>query len=137
MNTRQISLIIFYTEDKKILLQDRKFKTNPLIEWSFFWWWIEKNENPEEALIRETKEELSYDLKEYKYIWTYKNYVPSLAREHEVFIFVSPLKDINEFEQREWEKMILVSLNEARKLKMWKELDYEILNIIEKYFDSI
>jgi hypothetical protein len=64
LKKRQVSLMIFYTPDKKILLQNRNFKWNPEIEWWYFGWWIEEWETKEEALIREIK-----DLEDYKFIW--------------------------------------------------------------------
>lgn len=132
MITVKKSLIVFYTEDKKILLQDRNFKEWNEWMWWFFWWTIERWETPEEAVVRETKEELTYDLKEYKYIWNHKNYVPYRNAEVEVFIFIAPLKNINDFEQREWDRMIVVSIDEARKLNMRKEIAYDVLDIVEK-----
>ena len=37
--------------------------------WSFFGGGVEKGETPEEGLIREVKEEINFDLKEYKKIY--------------------------------------------------------------------
>lgn len=135
---RTVSLIIFYTEDWKILLQNRAFKKDPEVEWWFFWWWIEEWETPEQALIRETKEELSYELKEYEFIWKRETYSEKRWLQLDAYIYASPLKDINEFEQKEWKEMMLISPNDARNtLKMLKELDDDTLDIIEIYLDKI
>lgn len=39
--------------------------------WSLFGWHINDNETPEEALVREIKEEINYDIKEYSLIKEY------------------------------------------------------------------
>lgn len=136
MKKRKVSIIIFYTDDKKILLQDRTWKKNALAHWWYFWWWIEDGETKEEALVREVKEELTYDLKDYKYIWNYKNIVLTIETEVELFVFTSRLIDINEFEQKEWKWMWLFTIDEAKKLDMTKELDYEVLNMLEKELNN-
>jgi len=115
---RKVALIIFYDENKKILLQDRKRISRVGEEWGFFGGEIEENETPEQAIIRETKEELNFDLKEYKFIGEFKNKVnEGLIIDR--FVFIAPLKDnLSKFEQLEGEKMQLFLLEEIEKLKM-------------------
>lgn len=137
MQTRQVSLIIFYTNDWKILLQSREFKKDPEVEWWYFWWSIDKWETPEQALIRETKEELTYDLKEYKFLWKHKWYIEKYDMEVECFVYISPIDNIKNFTQEEWKKMILVSIEEAKKLKMLKAIDYKTLDMVEEELNLI
>jgi 8-oxo-dGTP pyrophosphatase MutT (NUDIX family) len=59
---RTISLIIFFDKNKKILLQDRTGISKFGEEWGYFGGSVEKNETPKQTIIRETKEELDFDL---------------------------------------------------------------------------
>ena len=92
MKIRKGSVIIFYDENKRILLQDRKEITKTGEEWGFFGGGIEKTETPEQAILRETKEELNFDLKDFKYIGEYKGQL-SENTILDLFVFISPLKN--------------------------------------------
>lgn len=60
---RQVALIILYDEDNRLLLQHRSEDAPTLPGfWGFFGGDIEANENPLEAIHRETREELEYSL---------------------------------------------------------------------------
>jgi len=63
MQTRDIAAIIFTNDRGEVLLQkkDMSFKRWPG-RWCFFGGGLMENENPEEALKREIKEEMGYDL---------------------------------------------------------------------------
>jgi 8-oxo-dGTP diphosphatase len=61
MKTRNVALIIFYDKDKRILLQDRRGISKLGAEWGFFGGEIENDETPEQAVVRETKEELCFE----------------------------------------------------------------------------
>jgi 8-oxo-dGTP diphosphatase len=117
MRTRRVALIIFYDEEKRILLQDRAGISKFGEKWGYFGGEIEKGETPEEAVVRETKEELDFDLKDYEFIGIFKNQI-----NEEVFVerhvFISPLKDnFSKFKQIEGERMELLSIEEAKNLK--------------------
>lgn len=118
MKTRCISVIIFYDDKKRILLHDRRGISKFGNEWGFFGGGIEGNETPEQAIVRETKEELDFDLKQFKYIGKYDekfNENFSVI----VHVFVSPLNDnLSKFKQKEGIGMKIFSLAEAEKLKM-------------------
>ena len=117
MNGRKVALIIFYDKSNRILLQDRRKISKRGEEWGFFGGGIEEGETPEQALIRETKEELGYDLKEFEYIGNYKNTLDD-GFTIDRYIFVSPLKDkASKFQLYEGEGMQLFSISEAIKLK--------------------
>jgi len=68
MYTKRVAVIVFYDEKKRILLQYRAGLSRYGTEWGFFGGKIESGETPEQALVREIKEELDYDLKEYKFL---------------------------------------------------------------------
>jgi len=66
---KQAAGIILYNNKGEFLLQLRD--NNPNIpnpnKWSIFGGMMEEGETPEEAIKRELKEEISYDLKEFKF----------------------------------------------------------------------
>lgn len=137
MKTRKVSVIIFYDDRKRILLQDRRGISKLGEEWGFFGGKIEEDETPEQAVVRETKEELNFDLKEYRYVGEY-NYEleESLRKEFPDFdfdnilckVFIAPLKNnLPKFRLKEGKRMKLFSLDEAEKLKMVSEGDIQMI----------
>jgi 8-oxo-dGTP diphosphatase len=131
MKTRNVALIIFYDDKKRILLQDRRGISRLGEEWGFFGGEIEKRETPEQAVVRETKEELDFDLKEYKYVGELSDKIKNLFIVRKVFI--SPLKsNLSKFKLKEGKKMHLFSLDEAEKLKMVSEGDIEMIRKLKK-----
>jgi len=132
---REISLIIFFDKEKRILLQDRKAIAKYGEEWGFFGGGIEPGETKEQALIRETKEELSIELSDYKYIGTVPIDFPDEGVYVEGNIFIASLKDRrSQMDQKEGEGMRMFSIAEARKLKMVSG-DLKVLDLLENYFN--
>ena len=132
MNVRHVSVVVFYTKDKRILLQDRRNMSKFGEDWGFFGGGIEEGETPEEALVREIKEELTYDLKDFKFIGKAFGIVNS---EHavEAYVFISPLDDKQKhFKQKEGAGMKLFTIEEAEKLKLMPGIDKEILKLIKE-----
>lgn len=112
---RKVALIIFYDKRGKILLQDRSGISKRGEKWGYFGGKIEANETAEEAVIRETKEELDFDLKEHAFVGIVKtNDSRGTIERH---VFVSPLPDIKKLIQKEGKNMQLFSLQEAKKVK--------------------
>ncbi len=109
-------------------------------EWGFFGGEIQEDETPEEAIIRETKEELDFDLKEYKYIGEISFQADDLKKKYPGFkfdvikckIFISLLKDIENFKQKEGQNMKFFSIKEAKNLKMVSKGDIKILDILNQ-----
>ena len=115
------SSALFVLKDKKgnILLQhrDKNIKRFPDY-WGFFGGEIERGETPENAVKREAEEELSIELKDFKFFKRYE-----CTRENglleEQFVFISPLflpvkklkeqlkegQDLGLFSFEEWEKL--------------------------------
>jgi 8-oxo-dGTP diphosphatase len=132
MKIRKVALIVFYDEDKRILLQDRRGISKFGEEWGFFGGEMEEGETPEQAIIREMKEELNFDLKEYEYFGKYSYKIKNLFVKGTVFI--SPLKNnLSNFEQKEGKNMKLFSLEEAEKLKMVCEEDIQVIRDFKKF----
>jgi mutator protein MutT len=137
MKTRNVAIIIFYDENKRILLQDRRTISKLGEEYGFFGGEIKQGETPEQAVVRETKEELSFDLSEYKYVGEYSYKIKdSLKKRFVNFdfdvvlckVFISPLKDnLSKLKIKEGKRMKLFSLDEAEKLKMVSKGDIEMI----------
>ena len=138
MLQRKVSLIVFYNDKKEILLQNRDDYKNEVNKWWFFWWWIEYSENPKEAVIRETKEELCFDLVDFNYLWNIKKVIFHKWEEKEIeaFVYISYKKDKSNFELKEWKWMQFFDLNKAFKLNMTIWLDEYILEIVRWFFES-
>lgn len=133
--TKKISQIIFYTKDKKILLQNREGYSKWGEEWAFFGGRIESGETPEQALIRETKEELSYDIKDFKLLKEIE-YLKPAGYKVRRYIYISPLKNkTDKFEVKEGKGYKLFSIDEARKLKMIFG-DNFILDALEDFLNN-
>ena len=71
---KKIAAVILENEKKEILLYLRDNKPNIPFphHWDLFGGHVERGEKPEEALIREVKEELNFDLKVYKFFRKYE-----------------------------------------------------------------
>jgi 8-oxo-dGTP diphosphatase len=71
---KQIAAIIFENEKKEILLYLRDDKPGiPFpMHWDLIGGHVEEGETPEEALVREVKEELDIDLKEFRFFRKYE-----------------------------------------------------------------
>jgi 8-oxo-dGTP diphosphatase len=71
---KQIAAIIFENDRGELLLYLRDDKPGipfPL-HWDLIGGHVEEGETPEEALVREVKEELDFDLKEYRFFRKYE-----------------------------------------------------------------
>ncbi len=70
---KKIAAIIFYNNQGELLLYKRDNKPGIPFpgHWDLFGGHVEEGETPEEALVREVKEELGYDLKEYSFFREY------------------------------------------------------------------
>lgn len=69
----EVAAVIFENDNGEILLYLRDNKpTIPFPHhWDLFGGHVEAGESPEEALVREVKEELDYDLKDYQFFKRY------------------------------------------------------------------
>ena len=117
MEYRGVALIIFYDKRKRILLQYRKDGLGKGEDWGFLGGTIEKGETPKQTLIREVREELNHELKEYGFIGKFIK--TDNKRTSHIYVYISPLKDkLSRFKQLEGTRMRLFSLKEAHKLNM-------------------
>ena len=126
---RDVALIIFYKDDK-ILVQDRRDISKFGEEWGFFGGRIESGETPEQAVVREAKEELSYDLKDFVFIKKSNHRLPEVT--FTVYAFAAPLPALNVFNQKEGQGMKVVNESEIVKLKFNKP-DYGIIKYVFEF----
>lgn len=115
MSVRRVALIVFYDRQGRILLQDRHGLSKSGAMWGYFGGHIEPGETPEEAVVRETKEELDFELKNYNFIGVVKSNDERGTIERHVFI--SPLPPMSKLHQMEGRGMQLFTLDEAKKVK--------------------
>jgi len=142
MKIRRVAIIVFYDDKKRILLQDRRGISKVGEEWGFFGGEIKEGETPEQAVVREAKEELGFNLKEYRCVGEYSYEIGEpLKKRFPNFDFdkvlckvlVSPLKDsLSKFKLQEGTGMKLFSLDEAEKLKMVCKEDIEMVRRLKK-----
>lgn len=130
---REVSVAIFYNKENKILLQNREGISKWGEEWAFFGGGIEENETPEQALIREIEEELTYKVKEFSF---FKKHIFETEEHHfELNIFLIHFANTSQFEQKEGKEMALFSLEEAKNLKMMPQ-DNEVIKDLQVFFNN-
>lgn len=122
--------LIFFFKDDKILIQDRRDISKLGEEWGFFGGRIEAGETPEQAVVRETREELSYVLGDFKFIK--KSHHEVADWKFTVYAFAAPLPPFSSFNQIEGRGMKLVTEDEALKLK-FNRPDYDIIRYVFKF----
>jgi 8-oxo-dGTP diphosphatase len=116
MAVRDVSVFILYTSSGHILLQHRTDDAFRLPGyWAFFGGGIEQGENPTEALKREIREELSYQVQDPKFLLAQKirdeeNYTTK-------YVFVEQYQD-QPLQLGEGQAMGWFSLDETHGLKM-------------------
>ncbi|MEI6499173.1 MAG: NUDIX domain-containing protein [bacterium] len=126
-----VALIVFYNNDGQILLQDRSQNSKIGEKWGFFGGHIEDGETIEQAVIRETREELGINIDDHIFIGNRDTMNDGIVINHS--IFVSPLADkAKEFNLQEGRGYKLFSVNEARSLPMVPG-DEKVLDLVEQY----
>lgn len=136
MKLKTIAICVFYTKDKRILLQKRHSISKWGEEWGFWGGTLEKGETKEEALIREIEEELDYHLEKFYYLGNMNKTIKHVKGDYwnlTCEIFVSEFNgDLTPFAVSEGDGLGLFTLADARKLKM-NPLDPEIISLVEDY----
>lgn len=136
MKKRNISIVVLYTSNGKILLQERKGISKFGEEWTFFGGKIEDGETPLDAVIREIKEELNFDLINPIHISSESTITKNINNEEvNLFgeIYVKKIdEDKNIFTLEEGSNMAFFDIKEAKKLKLGP-LDHKIIRIFENY----
>ena len=94
-------------------LRDRDHPENPSF-WALLGGGVDEGETPEQALIREIKEEISFDLKEFKKI--HEEDVPGVGKR--IFYFSEIDVNISDLKLGEGEDLKFFSYEEIEKLKV-------------------
>lgn len=116
MAVRDVSLFILYTSSGHILLQHRTDDAFRLPGyWAFFGGGIEQGENPTEALRREIREELSYEVQGSKFFLAQK--VRDEENDITKYVFVEQYQD-QPLQLGEGQAMGWFSPDETHELKM-------------------
>lgn len=116
MAVRDVSLFILYTSSGHILLQHRTDDALRLPGyWAFFGGGIEQGENPTEALRREIREELSYEVQGPKFFLAQK--VRDEENDITKYVFVEQYQD-QPLQLGEGQAMGWFSPDETHGLKM-------------------
>jgi 8-oxo-dGTP diphosphatase len=116
MDMRDVSVFILFTSSGHILLQHRTDDAFRLPGyWAFFGGGIEKGENPTEALKREIREELSYQVQNPKFLLAQK--VRDGENDNTKYVFVEQYQD-QPLQLGEGQAMGWFSPDETHGLKM-------------------
>lgn len=116
---RNVALIVLYDKNKKILLQHRTEDADRLPGyWGFFGGGIDEGETPEQAVRRETKEELNYELKDPKLVMTQE-------------FFYNEEKNIKYIFMEEYDKNKLLTLGEGQGMEWFSVDEINELKIVD------
>ena len=113
-----VSLLLLYDEEKRILLQHREENIKRLPGyWAFFGGRIEKGETPEQALVREVKEELDIELKDYQFFKKYECFEGD-ALKNIKYVYIGKInKGIDELELQEGQRLKFFKKEEIPQVK--------------------
>jgi len=126
---RNVSIIILYDKDKKILLQHRAEDAKRLPGyWAFFGGGIEEGETPEQAVKREAFEELHYTLHSPKLLLKQK--FNSKDDESEKYVYMEAYDPTKKIVLAEGQNLWWYHLSEIDTLKIIDH-DREVLKYIE------
>ena len=129
---RNVSIIILYDKDRKILLQHRAEDAKRLPGyWAFFGGGIEKGETPEQAVKRETLEELGYTLKNPKMIMKQKFFWKD--EKNEKYVYMEEYDPSKKLILGEGQNLGWYHLSDLKKLKI-VDHDIEVLKYIKNKY---
>ncbi len=134
MIKRKVAIIIFY-DNNNFMIQDRRKISKWGEDYGFFGGAIENNENSEEAIKREIKEELNFEIKDFKLFKKDVKFIKEINGKVERNLFVSEIPDLNSIKEIEG-KIKFISRNKIPDLKMVGG-DLELLKEIKDYLNKI
>ncbi|MFH2020427.1 MAG: NUDIX domain-containing protein [archaeon] len=137
MIKRKIAVWIAYTKNRKILLQDRLSISKFGEEWSFFGGKLEPGETKEDALKRELKEELNYNVSKFDFLGSfskkYRNLKTNEMLDVTIYAFTTMIEeDKSLFEIHEGDGGEFFFIKDARKLKLGPQ-DQDILDELDVF----
>ncbi len=127
------SMIVLYNTDYEILLQYRSKDSKKYPNyWGFFGGKIEPNETPLEAILRETKEEIDYELVEP--ILFYEAF--NIDNNNPHYFFIEAFDDNKTLCLLEGEALGWHSIEQAKSLKMAPHLQMQ-LGRVQEYLSRL
>lgn len=129
--TVQKALIVPINSQHQIFIQDRRGYKKP--DWGYFGGSIEKNETPLDAVIRETKEELSIDITEKDLVYLTNSTSARDGKKYSRYMYLYPT-DQKEFTVLEGKGGYWFTFAEVRERMENKEGFDEICRKIEDTF---
>lgn len=139
MQKRTIAIVIPYTRNGKILLQERTSISKWGEEWSYWGGGVDEGETKEEAARRELREELEFEIKELKYIGKCKKVLKRIKPPHDNWeltyeIFMTKVKeDLSQFKIHEGDNLHFFTIQDAKELIMAPQIDRETLGLVEEF----
>ncbi len=118
MAHRKVSTVIFYTDDGRILLQDREGIAKFGEEYDFFGGGIDTGENPLDAIKRELKEEMDYEPLDLKFFKMFDFKIDAYNSRTE-YVFIAKAPDFDKVTVLEGKAAKLFTIQEALKLKLF------------------
>ena len=137
---RKLVYLFLYTEDQKILIQDRRSISKFGEEWGAFGGSFEGEETALEALKRETLEELGIDLIKPNHLgyFTTETRLNDRILDVEIDVFTHPLDvKVSNLNVQEGDGACLFSHQESKELKFVSSIDYEIIDLVFEYLNSL
>ncbi len=130
---KDVSLIILYDTKKRFLLQHRTKDALIMPDfWAFFGGGIEEGETPKEAIRRETREELGYNLQNPKLLL--RRHYQEDNKQGEIFVFVECFNN-SSISLKEGQNFGWYTTKETIELKM-AERDRKVIDSLSKYLDD-
>lgn len=129
---RDVSVAILYNNDKFLLqLRDGNAKIKPNC-WGFFGGGLEKEETHLEAVYREIKEELEYDLKNPIFLCEQDMSLFENSYDGIKYVYVERYDSSQELVLHEGKDLAWLTIEEIRELSNFSDHDNEIIEIVNK-----
>ena len=113
-----VATCLLFDRNKKLLiyLRDNKAEISFPNHWDLFGGIIEPNETPEQALVREVKEELGIELKSFKKFREYEWF--TIEKPNRQYVFYSQINFLpEELTLHEGQKLTSISLSERKSFR--------------------
>lgn len=131
METKKFALITFYDKDKNITLQDRKSISKYGELYGLFGGTIEQGETPSQAIVREIREELNFDLIDFEYVGCRKYCFEDKYNVSSDLYIAKLENNLEKFKVLEGDGLKLCSLEKAKELS--HKYDKDIIEIYKKF----
>ncbi|MDY0097210.1 MAG: NUDIX hydrolase [Candidatus Dojkabacteria bacterium] len=128
--------VIFLTSKNKVLLEDRRRIKKHGEHWSFFGGSIEKGETHKQAMKREIREEIGYDIKRYSYFKKY-TFVPTNKPDLELtyHMYIAKAPDIEVLNIHKRGGIKAFTIKQALRLRITQK-DKQILKDVLTYLNK-